>query len=670
MSDTEYAPELPADRRRTASALFGTGLLADTITRELSGIGESCRADQVDPSAVPSGCQAVIVAGDGWDTRMYSDVRKVCADRQVPWLPVRAELGRVVIGPVEQGNVPGCVECAELRRRRARLSLEGYDAVRTRHEQPLQERASSMLTRLAADLVAGLVAAEVSGLASEPIPTRTGNTMLYVDLRTLQVSAHRFLPDSSCPQCGGLPADDPELAHIELRSRPKPAPGTYRVRAMADEADTLLQTYVGAEAGLVRELKRDSEAGLVIAGAPIRLRDGQTEYGWGRSRSYRRSELIALLEALERYAGFEPGGKRTVVRAAYDQVRDHAVDPRTLGVHSADSYRQPNFPFRPFDEDQPYRWVWGYSFARKAPILVPESYSYYGIRRTEFEPAPFAFEVSNGCALGGCLEEAILYGILEVAERDAFLMTWYAEMPVPRIDPRSAKDRMIPTTIRTLEAETGYRTMIFDTTLEQGIPCFWVMAVAPAEVPEGPKLVCAAGSHLDPERAIENALGELGPMLASKIKQFPEERELARKMAKDPHLVVHMKDHAIVNGDHTVFHRMRFLTKSTEVRSIRELPRPADFQNHDLSADLRQAIGRYIDTGLDVIVINQTTDEHRAGGFSCVKVIIPGTLPMTFGHTFRRVDGLPRLFEVPQLLGHRERRLTPEDINPHPHPFP
>jgi ribosomal protein S12 methylthiotransferase accessory factor len=616
------------------------------------------------------GCRVVIVADDGWDTRRYPDVRKACADQGVPWLPVRAELGRVVIGPVEHPNAPGCVECAELRRRRARPSPEGYDAVWARNGPALQARASSMLTRLAADLVAVLVAEEVGGLVAEPRPTRTRNAMLYVDLRTLQVSVHRFLPDPACPQCGGLPDDDAERARIELRPRPKPTPGTYRVREVADEADALVRTYVDAEVGLVRELKRDSEAGLMIAGAPIRLRDGRTEYGWGRSRSYRRSELTALLEALERYAGFEPGGKRTVVRAAYRQVRDHAVDPRTLGLHSPDSYRQPNFPFRPFDEDQPYRWVWGYSFAREAPILVPENHAYYGVRRAESDPAPFLLETSSGCALGGCLEEAILYGILEVAERDAFLMTWYARMPVPLIDPRAATDRMIPTIIRTLEAETGYRTMIFDTTLEQGIPCFWVMAVAPAEVPEGPKVVCAAGSHLDPERAIENALSELGPILANLIRRFPAEREPARRMTEDPSLVREMKDHSLLNGDHTVFQRLSFLTESAAVRSIAELPYPAAFQNPDLSADLRQVIGRYLDDGLDVIVVDQTTGELRAGGFSCVKVIIPGTLPMTFGHDFRRVDGLPRLFDVPRLLGHRERRLTPADLNPHPHPFP
>ncbi len=90
----------------------------------------------------------------------------------------------------------------------------------------------------------------------------------------------------------------------------------------------------------------------------------------------------------------------------------------------------------------------------------------------------------------------------------------------------------------------------------------------------------------------------------------------------------------------------------------------------DLRDDLRELMARYLDRGLDIIVVDQTAPEHRTGGLSCVKVIVPGALPMTFGHENRRIHGLPRLYTVPAELGFRDRILTPADINPHPHPFP
>jgi len=61
--------------------------------------------------------------------------------------------------------------------------------------------------------------------------------------------------------------------------------------------------------------------------------------------------------------------------------------------------------------------------------------------------------------------------------------------------------------------------------------------------------------------------------------------------------------------------------------------------------------------------VQQTTDEHRAGGFDCVKVVVPGTLPMTFGHSLRRTDGIPRILDVPVTLGYRDRPLQPFEIN-------
>ncbi len=57
-----------------------------------------------------------------------------------------------------------------------------------------------------------------------------------------------------------------------------------------------------------RALHRDSHRGVVVAVAPVGLRDGGVQNGHGRTTSYRMSELTALLEALERH-----GGMRRVV---------------------------------------------------------------------------------------------------------------------------------------------------------------------------------------------------------------------------------------------------------------------------------------------------------------------------------------------------------------------
>ncbi len=114
--------------------------------------------------------------------------------------------------------------------------------------------------------------------------------------------------------------------------------------------------------------------------------------------------------------------------------------------------------------------------------------------------------------------------------------------------------------------------------------------------------------------------------------------------------------------------RLNFLATSTPSKSFVDIPH--DNGRMDLTEDLLVAVKRLRDRGLDVIVVDQTTPEHTAGGFHCVKVIVPGLLPMTFGHDNRRIHGLPRLFEVPQVLGYRDAPLLPSEVNPYPHPFP
>jgi len=73
---------------------------------------------------------------------------------------------------------------------------------------------------------------------------------------------------------------------------------------------------------------------------------------------------------------------------------------------------------------------------------------------------------------------------------------------------------------------------------------------------------------------------------------------------------------------------------------------------------------------LDVIVVDLTAPEITRNGLHCVKVLIPGMLPMTFGHHFTRVAGLERVLRVPVELGYAKQPLRLEDLNPYPHPFP
>ena len=646
----------------TETLLVGSGLLHDAVTAALPGRCRPVTRDDLATSAMPD-ATALVAAVDADDPRGHHDLQRRAAARGLLFLPVRVEGDRVLVGPSARPGESGCPTCAMRRRRGNRSDAVGRAALLREHGPAIAATGSVLVTAVTARAVAGLVAAELDGHA----PARTTNALVSVSLRTGAVHRHPVLPDPHCPHCAQLPDDGPEATWIRPRPLPKPDASSLRIADLAPRAAQLRDLYVDAVTGVIASIGNDVRGGVPVSVA--RLEPGadgdDSRHGYGRTSSFAASDTTALAEALERLAMMRPRGRRTTVRAAYADVADQAVDPRELGLYPDAWYDRPQFPFARFEADRPISWVWGFSFGRSEPVLVPECFVYMGVARPD--DRALAFECSNGYALGGTLEEAILHGLLEVAERDAFLMTWYARLPAPRVDLDSATDRRIPLLAELVRQRLGYEIMVFATTLEQRIPAFWTMAVDRVGGPDRPALMCAAAAHPDPEHALRSALNEVGPGIDGLRRRY--DARAAARMVAEPDLVRRMDDHGVLHGHPAAAGRLRFLPADGPRLALTDLADP--WPHHDdLGDDLAELVGRYLGTGLDVIAVDTTSAEHRAGGLACAKVLVPGTLPMTFGHPFRRPHGLPRLASVPRLLGHRATDLPEHAVNADPHPFP
>jgi ribosomal protein S12 methylthiotransferase accessory factor len=83
---------------------------------------------------------------------------------------------------------------------------------------------------------------------------------------------------------------------------------------------------------------------------------------------------------------------------------------------------------------------------------------------------------------------------------------------------------------------------------------------------------------------------------------------------------------------------------------------------------LRTALRALQQRGLDAIVVDVTLPEVLQAGLRVVRVIVPGLIPLTFGHRYAAKGG-PRLYTVPVTLGYASRGLAEADLNPAPHPF-
>ena len=183
-------------------------------------------------------------------------------------------------------------------------------------------------------------------------------------------------------------------------------------------------------------------------------------------------------------------------------------------------------------------------------------------------------------------------------------------------------------------------------------------------------LICAAGAHLDPVRAVKSAVQELAGMMLNLDGKFEGSKEKYEQMLHDDSLVRQMDDHGMLYGLPQAEERLSFLLNDNRhMRSFSEEFKWKSTHN-DLTDDVQDILQVFRRLNLDVIVVDQTSPETRKNGLYCVKVLIPGMLPMTFGHHLTRLTGLERVLKVPMELGYAKEPLALEELNRHPHPFP
>lgn len=553
--------------------------------------------------------------------------------------PVRYDGALVLLGPL--GGV--CVSCAE----HTRLATLGPSVPRSNSHMRLGGLASPSMQPLLDKLIAEITAS--------PETYRETVVAVRTDLGT--VTHHRVRPrPGGCPTCNPLPEDfaaDAPSAPVTAGSLRGDNPLTTGLR------DELLDIRHGPVAGVFRT----GHLPLAVVSAELVGDHVPREAGYGRTVDFADAERVALFESVERQNGMKPQRTGTFIEASFTELGpDKALNPASLGRYDPEHIDHPAFGLTPYTPDTRLSWVQAWSFTRKQPVAVPRSVAYWGAGSGNVVIA----ETSNGCGLGNSLAEAVLHGLFEIAERDAFLMAWYARTPLNQLNVPSGD---LVHLVDRLES-IGYELMFFDATNDLGIPA--VISVARATNPDAPQIFYAAGAHPDPLQAMRSAAVEVAVDVESMVDRVAADpvtysRERLLRLLHEPELIRTMSEHVMVNALPEAADRHTFLHGQPTI----DLP---EVDPHPFT-DLRELLADYVDRfrrlKLEVIAVDQTDPVTASRlGLHSAKVIVPGTLPMTFGHLHRRTLGLPRLLEVPRQLGRIPTQLAYESLARLPHPFP
>lgn len=502
-------------------------------------------------------------------------------------------------------------------------------------------------------------------------PSTMGETPVRrLQLDTLATRTFPLLADPDCPACGMTPANSPSRAAVPFAPRPKPDVDTYRLTSLRDYAmdiDVFANPVCGV-LGPQAPAAFDNPTTIPVTGySYVRGAAHLYEFFWsGHADNIEDSRRLAVLEGLERYAGLLARGLPEPVWAALRDLDVPALDPRACTLYPREFYDFNTPYFVEFTEDLEIPWVWGRNLTTGTDTFVPQRLVHY---LDQTGPA-FVDECSNGCATGGSPEEAILHGVLELIERDSFLLTWFARHPAVEIDPLSSGASDISIMVARMALE-GFDVRMFDTRVDLPVPVVTAVAVRTDGRPGA--LCFAAGSSLDPVQAMRAALCEVASYVPSFDRRMTSGAAEARAMLNDFGLVRELKHHALLHGMDEMVEHSDFLLSERRAQPIgvvyeewnRTRPR-----NLDLSDDLRWVIAALDDRGFDLLAVDQTSPEQRSMGLNTYATVVPGLIPIDFGWHKQRAFHMDRTRTAHRDAGLRATALRFEDINPVPHPFP
>lgn len=595
---------------------------------------------------------ARVVPTSGWEHDPLEQAVARAAEEGGRITPLQLGPDSVVAGPVwSPGSSTGCPGCAETRRRSAADHVLGAD---------LRSPAGA----------AGPSPVSLLELATTTLrttrPLRSGEVVV---VSTDGVTRHDVLRHPTCPWCAPPVGSQPPSG-LDLVADPVSADDPTRVAVGTPllEADRLAERIddrYGPVLGIMREETVPYAMSMaVLAGAPV--------MGHGRAVSFDQTRSVAVLEAYERTAGF-PHEAPMVPDRSYRQVAADAVDPVRLGRYTAEQLAHPSSKVVPYDPDLPIDWAWGVDLRTGRPRLVPGEVGFYqydhtskrDLRRARSAPAAerrrVFLESSSGCALGSSLAEATLHALFEVAERDAFLLSWHAARPLPWIPASELADPMVDAPVALVESR-GYEVHFLRATQDVDLPVVWVLAVSATGA--FPASFTSAGSGADPVSAARSGLREVAQLVTT---PHDWDHDDALRLVEDPWRVRELEDHVRWSSAPETLDRVTSVLGGPRTTLEEAFPgwpdvlRPAD---GTILGTLRLVTERFAAAGLDeVVVVDQSTCEHRDLGLHVAKAVVPGTVPMVFGQAHQRLLGIPRLERV---LAGQVGGSHPYD----PHPFP
>ena len=235
--------------------------------------------------------------------------------------------------------------------------------------------------------------------------------------------------------------------------------------------------------------------------------DGAVSIYGGKGISKDHAKASAMMEGFERYSAEKQDSDDTVI-ANLDEIakKGNYIDPKSLNLGQ-------NLEKQDLSEFK-LEWNLACDIISGEEYYVPSNAVYHPYVHEDSIDGLFKSN-TNGLASGNVLDEAILHGMFEVIERDAWSIFELTHKNYAQIDLDTIESDVVNDTIDKFESE-GIKIKLMDFTADINVPTIAASADDTVSKDAG-LLTLGMGTHLDPEVAVLRALTEVAQSRATQI---------------------------------------------------------------------------------------------------------------------------------------------------------
>ncbi|MDD1768542.1 MAG: YcaO-related McrA-glycine thioamidation protein [Methanomassiliicoccales archaeon] len=381
-----------------------------------------------------------------------------------------------------------------------------------------------------------------------------------------------------------------------MRLGPAPKKYTKDGHRITDPATTLKRVEpLCRVAGITRvaDITGLDRVGIPVFSSirPIAETGAVTVYN-GKGATKDQAKVSAIMEGLERYCA-EVRDRRTI-RDSVDSLLAsvNAVDPRDLILPKR---TEMHIMY------QPVAWVEGIELNEMEKVLVPAS--------AVFHPYSSSRDLqlfrtnTNGLASGNSMEEAVLHGLCEVIERDAWSICEARRKA--KADLIMGSHMGVPSDLMDKFVSSGIEIHLKDLTSDIGIPTFGA-AADDVQTRDPILLTMGIGTHLSPEVVVIRALTEVAQSRLTQIHGAREDTVKAKGRERLGYDRVKMMN------------KMWFSDSDIE----RDVGSVSGQDTLDIYEDIQIVLSRLKERGFKRAIAVDLTREEL--GIPVVRIVVPG----------------------------------------------